>query len=241
MANTITQTTVSGSFNQGASSFTVASATNLTAPVSNFRQAIYVINPGQTKGELMDVVGLSGTQVSVARSSLFRQSFYTGSIVVIAPAPNAAANFGGNFNGSFFETDPVGDPSVAGSYPGAPVVTPWLNATNGLQWLQDVNGIWQPGWNNPGSVSGPTTAVASVAGPITPTGRFFHVTGTSAITGITTPVGCAGGSFKIIPDGTFTWTTGDGSIALAGTAVVNKTLEFTYDTSVSKWNPSYTA
>jgi len=165
MANTITQTTVSGSFNQGASIFTVASATNLTAPVSNFRQAIYVINPGQTKGELMDVVGLSGTQVSVARSSLFRQSFYTGSIVVIAPAPNAAANFGGNFNGSFFETDPVGDPSVAGSYPGAPVVTPWLNATNGLQWLQDVNGVWQPGWNNPGSVSGPTTVVASVAGP----------------------------------------------------------------------------
>ena len=51
MANTITQTTVSGSFNQNASSFTVASATNLTAPVSNFRQAIYVINPGQTKGE----------------------------------------------------------------------------------------------------------------------------------------------------------------------------------------------
>ena len=239
MANTITQTTVSGSFNQNASSFTVASATNLTAPVSNFRQAIYVINPGQTKGELMDVVGLSGTQVSVARSSLFRQSFNTGSIVVIAPAPNAAANFGGNFNGGFFETDPVGDPSVAGSYPGAPVVTPWLNATNGLQWLQDVNGVWQSGWNNNGSVSGPTTAVASVAGPITPTGRLFHVTGALAITGIVTPVGCSGGSFSIIPDGNFTWTTGDGSIGLAGTAVTGRVLTFTYDTNAAKWFPSY--
>lgn len=239
MSASITQTTVSGSFNQNASSFTVASATNLTAPVSNFQQSIYVINPGQTKGELMYVVGLNGTQVSVARSSLFRQSFFTGAIVVIAPAPNAGLNFGGNLNGGFFETDPVGDPSVAGSYPGAPVVTPWLNATNGLQWLQDVNGIWQPGWNNPGSVSGPTTAVASVAGTITPTGRLFHVTGTNAITGFVTPVGCAGGSFSIIPDGNFTWTTGDGSIGLAGTAVTSRVLTFTYDTNAAKWFPSY--
>jgi hypothetical protein len=238
MANTITQTTVSGSFNQNASSFTVASATNLTAPVSNFRQAIYVINPGQTKGELMDVVGLSGTQVSVARSSLFRQSFYTGSIVVIAPSPNAAANFGGNFNGSFFETDPVGNPSVAASYPGAPVVTPWLNATNGLQWLQDVNGVWQPGWNNPGSVSGPTTLVSSAAGAILPSGRLFHVDGTAAVTGFTIPTGFAGGSFSIIPDGNFTWTTA-GNIGLAGTAVTGRLLTFQYDTNVAKFWPSY--
>ncbi len=241
MSSSITQTSVSGSFNQNATTFTVASATNLTAPVSNFQQAIYVINLGQTKGELMNVIGLNGTQVSVARSSLFRQSFFTGAIVMIAPAPLASPNWGGNMLQGFFETDPVGDPNVTGSYPGAPAVTPWLNTTNGLQWLQDVNGIWQPGWNNPGSVSGPTTLVASVAGTITPTGRLFHINGTNAITGFVTPVGFAGGSFKVIPDAAFTWTTGDGSIGLGGTAVINKTLEFTYDTSVNKWMPSYIA
>jgi len=241
MSSSITQTTLSGSINQNATTITVASASNLTAPVSNFQQSIYVINLGQTKGELMYVTGLNGTQVSVARSSLFRQSFFTGAIVVIAPAPLAAANFGGNLNGGFFETDPVGDPSVAGSYPGAPALTPWLNVTNGLQWLQDVNGIWQPGWNNPGSVSGPTTAVASVAGTITPTGRLFHITGTNAITGIVKPVGFAGGSFVVIPDAAFTWTTGDGSIGLGGTAVAGKALTFQYDTNAAVWYASYIA
>ncbi len=241
MSNSITQTTLSGSINQNATTLTVASATNLTAPVSNFSQSIYVINLGQTKGELMYVTGLNGTQVSVARGSLFRQSFFTGAIILIAPAPLASAQWGGNLNGGFFETDPVGCPAVAGSYPQAPVLTPWVNVTNGNQWLQDVNGLWVPGWNSAGPVSGPTAAVASVAGTITPTGRLFHITAANAITGFVLPVGCAGGSFKVIPDGTFTWTTGDGSIALAGTAVVNKTLEFTYDTSVSKWSPSYIA
>ncbi len=238
MSSSITQTTLSGSINQNATTLTVASATNITAPVSNFQQMIYVINLGQTKGELMSVVGLNGTQVSVARNSLFRQSFYTGAIIVIAPAPTTSPNWGGNLNGGFFETDPVGDPTVAGSYPGAPVLTPWLNVTNGLQWLQDVNGIWQPGWNNPGSVSGPTTLVSSAAGAILPSGRLFHVDGTAAVTGFTIPVGFAGGSFVIIPDGNFTWTTA-GNIGLLGTAVTGRALTFTYDTNSGKFYPSY--
>lgn len=238
MSSAIAQTTLSGSINQNATTLTVASATDITAPVSNFQQVIYVINPGQTKGELMNVVGLNGTQVAVARNSLFRQSFYTGAIIMIAPAPTASAAWGGNLNGGFFETDPVGDPSVSGSYPGAPVVTPWLNTTNGLQWLQDVNGIWQPGWNNPGSVSGPTAAVASAAGAILPSGRLFHVTGTAAVTGFTIPVGFAGGSFVIIPDGNFTWTAA-GNIGVLGTAVTSRVLTFQYDTNAAKFYPSY--
>ncbi len=238
MSSSITQTSVSGSFNQNATTFTVASATNLTAPVSNFQQAIYVINLGQTKGELMNVIGLNGTQVSVARSSLFRQSFFTGAIVMIAPAPLASPNWGGNMLQGFFETDPVGDPNVTGSYPGAPAVTPWLNTTNGKQWLQDVNGIWQPGFNNPGIASGPTTLVSSAAGAILPSGRLFHVDGTAAVTGFTIPVGFAGGSFTIIPDANFTWTTA-GNIGLAGTAVTGRALTFLYDTNAGKFWPSY--
>ena len=233
MATNITQTTLSGSINQNATVINVASATNLTAPVNNFPQNIYVINPDSTRGEIMQVTAVSGTQISVFRSSLFRQSFYTGATILIAPVDTTL--------GGFQDSDPVGSATVTGSYPAVPVIVPWVNTTNGNQWLQGINGIWVPGWNNPTNLKGVTAAVASVAGPITPSGPLFHITGASAITGITKPVGFAGGSFKVIPDGTFTWTTGDASIAIGGTAVVNKVLEFTYDSNAGTWAPSYLA
>jgi hypothetical protein len=85
---------------------------------------------------------------------------------------------------------------------------------------------------------GPTAAVASVAGQVTPSGPLFHITGALAITGFLLPVGFTGGSFTVIPDGTFTWTTAN-NIAIAGTAVVNKALTFWYDTNSSKFVPSY--
>lgn len=239
MASTITATTLSGSINQNAQVLTVASATNLANPVAGgFRQVIYVINPDQTVGELMDVVGLNGTQVQVSRLYLSRQSFYTGSAVIIAPAPIASLGFGGNLGPTFYESDPVGDPSVSGSYPGAPALLPWLNVTNGNQFLQGINGQWVPGWNNASSVKGVTAEVASTAGAILPSGPLFHVTGTAAVTGFTIPVGFAGGSFTIIPDGNFTWTTA-GNIALAGTAVTGRALTFTWDSAAAKFNPSY--
>ena len=98
--------------------------------------------------------------------------------------------------------------------------------------------MWVAGFNNPEPNKGPTAAVASAAGAILPSGPLFHVTGALAVTGFTIPVGFAGGSFVVIPDGAFTWTTA-GNIAVAGTAVVNRALTFTWDSSVSKFNPSY--
>jgi hypothetical protein len=67
---------------------------------------------------------------------------------------------------------------------------------------------------------------------------MFHVTGTAAVTGFTIPVGFMGGSFTIIPDGAFTWTTA-GNIGLAGTAVVSRTLTFTWEVNAGKFYPSY--
>jgi DNA-binding beta-propeller fold protein YncE len=64
------------------------------------------------------------------------------------------------------------------------------------------------------------------------------VDGTAAVTGFTIPVGFAGGSFTIIPDGNFTWTTA-GNIGLAGTAVTGRALTFLYDTNAAKFWPSY--
>lgn len=243
MATALTQTTLSGSINQNALVLTVASATGITAPVNNVRQTLYVINLDQTKGEAMDVIAVSGTSISVARvtTGLYRQSFYTGAIVIIGPQPTSGPYSGGNIIGvGFQENDPVGDPSVSGSYPGAPVYTPWINTTNGNQWLQGINGQWVPGWNNPSTQKGVTAAVASAAGLVTPSGPLFHITGALAITGFTIPVGFAGGSFTVIPDGTFTWTAAT-NIALLGTAVVSKTITFTYDSNAGLFYPNVVA
>lgn len=229
MAN-ITQTTLTGAVNQNGQSLPVAATTNLTAPSSNQTQNIYVINPDQTRGELMSVQSVGTLQASVTRLGMFRQSFVSGAIVLIAPVNPAL--------GGFFETDPTGSPSVAGSYPAAPTITPWVNVTNGNQWLQGIGGQWVPGWNNPTSVKGVTAAVASLAGVVLPSGPLFHITGTNAITGFTIPVGFAGGSFTVIPDAVFTWTAA-GNISVLGTAVVNRALTFTWDSNAGKFEPSY--
>lgn len=244
MSTALTQTTISASINQIATVLTVVSATGISAPVNNVRQSLYVVNPDQTFGEVMDVLAVNGLQVTVNRvtTAMNRQQFYTGSIVIIGPVPTSGLYSGGEIIGSGFqEFDPVGNPNIAGSYPGAPVYTPWINTANGNQWLQGINGQWVPGWNNPSTQKGITAAVASAAGPVVPSGPLFHITGNSAITGFTPPVGFAGGSFTVIPDGTFTWTTGDGSIALAGTAVVSKSITFTWDSNAAKWYPSVIA
>lgn len=83
---------------------------------------------------------------------------------------------------------------------------------------------------------------ASAAGPVViPAADYFHVTGTAAITGWTNPAGIQDGArFSVIPDAIFTWTAA-GNIALAGTAVVNKLLDFQWDATTAKWYPSYIA
>jgi len=84
----------------------------------------------------------------------------------------------------------------------------------------------------------PTIASAST---IAPTAAITFVSGTTAITGITVPSWMNnGGRITLIPTGIWTWTIAT-NIALAGTAVVGKALDFTYDAGTSKWYPSYIA
>lgn len=80
----------------------------------------------------------------------------------------------------------------------------------------------------------------SVAGVFTPTYAITRVSGTAAITGLTVPFNGFHGKITLIPTGIFTWTTAT-NIGLAGTAVVGKALDFTYDPYSAKWYPSYTA
>lgn len=226
MAN-LTQTTLTAAINTRQNLLNVASATGILAPTYNINQQIYVINPNSLKGELMLVTAVSGTAISVSRLDEFKQSFATGSIVLIGQLSQAQPM-------GFQARNPFGAPAT---FPADPL--PWVNTVTGEQWLQGVGNIWVPGWNNP-QLPGVTAAVASAAGLILPSGPLFHVTGALAVTGFTIPVGFAGGKFTIIPDGTFTWTTAN-NIGLAGTAVVSKALTFIYDSNAAKFYPDYIA
>lgn len=62
--------------------------------------------------------------------------------------------------------------------------------------------------------------------------------GTAAMTGITIPYAGFAGTIIILPGGAFTWTTAT-NIAVAGTAVANKAIHFTYNPVNNKWYPSY--
>jgi hypothetical protein len=87
------------------------------------------------------------------------------------------------------------------------------------------------------SAAAPTIAST---GTIAPTTSIVFISGTSAIATITAPapIASGGGQITLIPTGIFTTTTA-GNIALATTAVVNKALTMTYDTTTTKWYPSY--
>jgi len=144
------------------------------------------------------------------------------------------ANVDPTLGPSFYEFNPNGSPAADPNF-----TTPWVNVVTGEQWLYSaLTKQWVAGWNNPSSIKGPTAAVASAAGAILPSGPLFHVTGTAAVTGFTIPVGFSGGSFRVVPDGAFTWTTA-GNIGLAGTGVVGRVVEFIWDSNAGKFYPSY--
>lgn len=233
MATALTSTTLSGAVSANATVLPVASATGISAPVNGIQQLLYVINPNSTKGQLFGVTGVASTQISVTPiGGPFSQGFISGAYVLIGLSPALMSQGVAN---PFQEFDPVGSVAAA-----AVQVTPWVNVTNGNQWLRSLDGLWVPGFNNPSPNKAVTTAVASAAGVTSVTGPLFHVTGTNAITGWTLPVGFTGGSFTVIPDAVFTWTAA-GNIGLAGTAVVGKALTFTWDSNAGKFYPSYIA
>ena len=78
------------------------------------------------------------------------------------------------------------------------------------------------------------------ASTITPTNLIHRVTGIAAIATITTPAGIQGGQLLIlIPKGLLTTTIAGGNVGLATTAVVDKQLTLIWDSTDSKWKPSY--
>jgi hypothetical protein len=214
----LTQTTLSAAVSVTANQIRVASATGITV-----NSALYVVDFGQVKGELMFVRSVSGTTVDVIRTGGSAVTGHaTGAVVIIAPRRNA-----------FFTYNPQGTCN-ASTMP----FTPWVNTTTGEQWLCGTEGVFIPGFGRNQAVLGTTTTVASAAGAITPSGPLFVVSGTAAVTGFNLPVGFSGGGFCALPTGTFTTTTA-GNIGLASTAVVGRTLCWTWSQAAGKWYPSY--
>ena len=87
------------------------------------------------------------------------------------------------------------------------------------------------------SAAAPTVASAAT---IAPTKQITFVSGTTTIDTITppSPISASGGSIHLIPTGAWATST-SGNIALATTAVPNRTLMMTYDVTTTKWYPSY--
>ena len=216
----LTQTTLGAAINSTQTTFPVAATTGISVD-----SALFVVDPGRTHGELMRVTAVNSTtlRVTVLRGGGNQVAHVNGALVVIGPNNNA-----------FQAYNPLGACAAANTR-----YTPWFNATTGESWLcSTVTLSWVPGFSRLTDNAGPTAAVASAAGQITASGPLFHITGTAAITGFTTPIGGFGREFCVIPDALFTTTTAN-NIGLATAAVVGKTLCFTNDPISGKLYPSY--
>jgi hypothetical protein len=223
--NTIVSTTLSSAIVQNQACFNLASVTGVNAPSfanGTAGSALFVMDPGNPLGETMQVQRVSGTQVCVLRSGR-ASAHVSGAVVLVATNPNW-----------FYSSNPQGACTTASTY-----VTPWVNIQTGEQWLcSTVTLSWVPGWNNDLFASS-TASLALTAGANTPTGPLFSTSTTNAVTGWNIPLGFNySGGFCTVPTAAYTWTTA-GNIAVAGTAVVNRLLCFTWNATASKWVPSY--
>lgn len=226
----LTSTTLTAAIADGAAqSMALTSATGFTAPGTG---STFVF--GLIDREIVGIRSVSGLVVGMSRGQNgTRATPHISGATVWAVPPQAILNYvpSGQCTRSTLSYVPaVIGGTVAQGNNGD--LYDCLGVTTAGQWVQT---------NGPGHGLGVLgTTMASTAGVLgLPTGTVFTVSGTNAITGITLPAG-AGIGFRIgiVPSGVFTWTAAT-NIALAGTAVVNKLLEFVWNGS--KWVPSYIA
>lgn len=120
--NSIVFTSLSAAINQTQTSFAVASATGINAPSFTNGLAgssLYVVDVGQTTGEQMQVTGLSGTTVSVRRTTGRTTAHASGAQVLVATIPSW-----------FYTKDPVGSCVTATT-----TSAPYFNVNTGQEWV----------------------------------------------------------------------------------------------------------
>lgn len=207
----------------------LTSATGVTAPASGSTGVVLLIDR-----EIMTVLSISGTIAQVTRATDARSvPHINGAIVWVAPRQNVYAYIpSGQCTRTLLQAVPyiVGGAEGLGSEPGS--LWDCLGVTTAGQWVQ-TNGV-QAGFPILGST------VASPAGVLTPTGTYFKVSGTNAITGITLPAGAAPG-FTLYLESTGIWTwTAAGNILTAGTTTAaGRVMIFVWNGT--KWAPSAVA
>lgn len=249
--NVLVQTTLSAAipvtpsslFSSSANTVQVASATGITIAQLNPTQTLNIQNQWvlYIDREEMLVTGINGTTLFVTRgyNSTLAAPHVSGTMVLYG-----RANW-------FYTADPGATPGSGTGISGVSCtaasvfVSPYLNVRTGGQWLcSTITGTWVPGWNNAGGdFFSQTATVASAASAVTPSGPYFSISGTAAITGFNIPLGfngtaVGGGCFVVNPTGIFTWTAA-GNIAIAGTttqALVQ--VSFCWNAATSKWIPS---
>jgi len=223
--NTMTVTTTAAAQTNNSRTISLTSATGIVAPSgSTLGTQLYVIDPGQTEGEIEEVLSIASTVATVKRTSGRTQAHASGSLI-IAGQPQW-----------FYKYNPTGSCVTATTF-----VTPWVNTITGQQWLCSTKTLtWVPGWGNMAATPQviTATATASVAGATAIAAPLVHISGTNAITSFTMGIGWQGNNFCVVPDAAFT-TTATNNIAIASTAVANKTLCFTWDSNAAKFTASY--
>lgn len=224
----LTTTTLGAALDNSSLTLSVASATGITAPGTGATFVYLLVDR-----ELLEVRAVNGLQVTVGRgrSGTRSVSHVTASVVTIVQ-PNAIVNY-----------QPTGQ-CVRSTLPYVPLVAVGVAvpaAFNGNTY--DCLGVTTAGQfvqTNDNGIQVVGSTMASVNGVLGAfTGTILTVSGANAITGFTNPAGLQPGFvISLVPSGTFTWTAA-GNIAIAGTAVVNKLLQFMWNGS--KWIPNYIA
>jgi len=227
--NTLTKTTLSAATGARDTVFKLASVTNVNAASgSTPASMLYVVDPGESIGQLVQVASVSGTNVTIVPrgSGASGNAHKSGAMVLVAAQPNW-----------FYNYNPTGPCTTAST-----LVTPFVNTNTGQQWLcSSTTGTWVPGWGTASQQTAQlltSTATASVAGATAIAGPLVEISGTNAITSFTMSTGWNGQGFCVYPTAAFT-VTATNNIAKAATAVADRTLCFTYNARLAAFSPSY--
>lgn len=118
-ANTLLYTSLSAAIDATQKQFAVASATGINGLSVNVPGSmLYIVDIGQTVGEPVKVVSVSGTTVNVTRTSGRGVPHASGAQVIVATSPNW-----------FYTVDPAGSCVLAST-----TNAPYLNINTGQQW-----------------------------------------------------------------------------------------------------------
>lgn len=217
---TVTSTTLSAAVAAGATTLTVASATNITAPGNGGATTWLFVDK-----ELYIVTAVSSTTISVRPGQQGTQTYpHVTSSVVWAGRPLSFAN----------QDPPEGSQCTRTLLRWVPIINPKSGNTFDCLGVTTAGRVVKT--NAPGDpVVGSTVASAT---SITPTGTQFVVSGTTAIATIVVPQGWKPGMcLEIIPSGVFATTTADNIGLISSASVVGRVLRMCWDGT--DWYPSY--